>query len=1175
MSFTREPDAEPIPGYRLIELIGTGGFGEVWKCEAPGGLHKAIKFIYGNLNAVDGDGARAEQEYAALNRIKEVRHPFVLSMDRIEVVEGEVAIVMELADKSLHDLYIECQASGRVGIPRDDLLRYIRDAAEALDHMIQKHQLLHLDIKPRNLFLVSERVKVADFGLVKQLEGQSGILSSITPLYAPPETFQGQISEHSDQYSLALVYTELLTGQRPFNGRTARQLVIQHTNEEPELRALPEAERAVVRRALAKEPWKRYPDCLSFVRALYLARTVPKPEPTTLPPNAPTPVPQPRSRSIADSLENIAFEQHDAGTNGHGSNGDFALKEEGSRLGITLSLPQSGALRPTVVLGLGDFGRRAIQELRCRFLDRFGDLGHVPAVRFLYADPDADALRDAVRGGDAGCTADELCHLPLQPVGNYRRRNLELMSEWLPREKLYALPRSLQTQGSRALGRLAFADNHHRFIARLRREIQAAAHPDALYESVSRTGLALRDNRPRVYVLAAAGGGGSGLLSDLGYALKRLLHQIRHPQAEVMCFLFCGAPEDPATPRAEQANVYATLTELNHFMDPGVPFTAQYGADGARAMDQGQPYRQIYLLRVRHRTPEALRDVLAHLGSYLFHELTTPLGLRLDRHRPALPPAGATPFRSFGTFAVWFPRGLLLRQAARRACINLLSKWQEEGEPTAQAEVEAACAKALADPDLRFEAACLRLQDLAAGAFDGNLPGALTALLSGMEEQAKQSVALEDPANWAHQALGRVEDWVGGPYRGEGENAWRRSRLGRALLAAVHTLAAEWDERLSASAFGVMEHPGRRVSAADAAFVRFIRFCRETADAQRPLREVQEERTGQALQQLSRALEACMGGSGFSLFGNPARRQLRVFMDHLAAYSRQRLLEEVFAAGLEFLVALEGRLRERVRELGFCRQHLRSLQEHLEAPPVDAWDVGGLGTLQSAPPNASPSAGESYWEIIRASGTARLVLPDGEEDLVSAADRFVATVTPEQWTQLDQALQDHVLGAHGGLQRACLEGGDAARSLGEPMLTQAAARLGHILPATDVAAAELSAAAVDPAGLAERVAQYHDQAAPLVESQDGGEQFSFLLVPATDAGRVIGERAAQAVPGLDLVRVPGQADLMVCREQAGLTAEDLQRLLRCCRQAYDEAAAVPATSPHARFDILDWVPLDP
>jgi serine/threonine protein kinase len=376
MSVLREPNAEPIPGYRLIEPLGSGGFGEVWKCEAPGGLFKAIKFVFGNLNSLDVDGARAEQELRALNRVKEVRHPFVLSMDRIEIVEGELVIVMEVADKSLHDLCQECISAGLVGIPRDALLRYIRDAAEALDHMNEKHNLQHLDIKPRNLFLISDRVKVADFGLVKHLErsGASGILGGVTPLYAPPETFSGSISGRSDQYSLAIVYQELLTGQRPFNGKNARALAQQHINEEPELRSLPEGERLIVARALSKDPAKRFPNCLAFVRALYTARATARPE--TLHAESVGPEGM-RPKSLYDTMENMLLDQlpsEDGASPFSAPAAPPRQEEDVSQLGMTVAQPQTGSLRPTVVIGIGSFGRRALQELRCRFLDRFGDL---------------------------------------------------------------------------------------------------------------------------------------------------------------------------------------------------------------------------------------------------------------------------------------------------------------------------------------------------------------------------------------------------------------------------------------------------------------------------------------------------------------------------------------------------------------------------------------------------------------------------------------------------------------------------------------------------------------------------------------------------------------------------------------------------------------------------------
>src|SRR4051812_355743 len=270
MNWMREPDSEPLPGYRLLEPIGTGGFGEVWKCVAPGGIYKAIKFVYGNLNALDGDDARALQEMKALERVKMVRHPFLLSIEQIQDVGGELLIVMELADKNLHETLVDYQDAGRPGIPRDVLLGFLDDAAVGLDHLIEKHNLQHLDVKPRNLFLVADRVKVADFGLVKQLErsSSSGLLGGVTPIYAAPVTFQNKISKHSDQYSLAVVYCELISGKRPFPGKNIRQLALQHMSEPPDLSMLPEVDRPIVGRALAKNPDERWSSCTAFVRAL-------------------------------------------------------------------------------------------------------------------------------------------------------------------------------------------------------------------------------------------------------------------------------------------------------------------------------------------------------------------------------------------------------------------------------------------------------------------------------------------------------------------------------------------------------------------------------------------------------------------------------------------------------------------------------------------------------------------------------------------------------------------------------------------------------------------------------------------------------------------------------------------------------------------------------------------
>ncbi len=254
---------EPIPGYVLKERIGVGGYGEVWSAQAPGDLAKAVKLVYGHF-----DDERASRELKALKRIKEVRHPFLLSLERIEIIDGQLIIVTELADRSLKDRFEEAQAVGGC-IPRDELLGYMRDAADALDYMSDNFSLQHLDVKPENLLLVGNRVKVADFGLVKELQDvTASIMGGLTPVYASPEVFDGRPSQRSDQYSLAIVYQEMLTGVLPFPGKTAAQLASQHVHARPRITSLPPDDQPIIARALSKDPSQRFPNCRALIDSL-------------------------------------------------------------------------------------------------------------------------------------------------------------------------------------------------------------------------------------------------------------------------------------------------------------------------------------------------------------------------------------------------------------------------------------------------------------------------------------------------------------------------------------------------------------------------------------------------------------------------------------------------------------------------------------------------------------------------------------------------------------------------------------------------------------------------------------------------------------------------------------------------------------------------------------------
>ena len=143
--------------------------------------------------------------------------------------------------------------------------------------MNQKYNLQHLDLKPRNLFVVAGHVKIADFGLVNsvaELTGSAALhLGSITPSYAAPENSYGKINTSSDQYSLAVAYHELLTGQLPFAGKNLRSRRCSICKPCPISPAL-----LKVIEPRWPAPWQRakdrFPSSSAFVQALTVGTTV-------------------------------------------------------------------------------------------------------------------------------------------------------------------------------------------------------------------------------------------------------------------------------------------------------------------------------------------------------------------------------------------------------------------------------------------------------------------------------------------------------------------------------------------------------------------------------------------------------------------------------------------------------------------------------------------------------------------------------------------------------------------------------------------------------------------------------------------------------------------------------------------------------------------------------------
>ncbi len=252
-----DPSMVRVPGYTIVKEIATSNFSSVYLARSDRLRRNVVLKVMscGDSPREREDAERFRREYEIISSI----------------AHRAIAEIYDFGELPQHRYlaieYIPCgDLRDRLRNPLsvDESLYYLRSLAEAL-RVIHVFGILHRDLKPANVMLREDNSPVLiDFGLARRSVDDAATTNAGqvlgSPYYISPEQSQGlRVDARTDLYSLGVMFYEMLTGQRPYIGRTAVEIMTQHANAPvPRLPPVVTAQQALIDRLMAKDPDRRY-----------------------------------------------------------------------------------------------------------------------------------------------------------------------------------------------------------------------------------------------------------------------------------------------------------------------------------------------------------------------------------------------------------------------------------------------------------------------------------------------------------------------------------------------------------------------------------------------------------------------------------------------------------------------------------------------------------------------------------------------------------------------------------------------------------------------------------------------------------------------------------------------------------------------------------------------------
>ncbi len=250
-----------LPGYEVIEEVGRGGMGVVYKArETRMNRLVALKMLSPHANSRGRTRLRHEAD-----AIAQLQHPYIVQLFDLIDHDNQLCLAMEFVGGGSLAKKIRGQS-----LPYYEAAEYVRKLADAMDYA-HKRNIIHRDLKPSNILLLDDGTpKISDFGLSKRLDDDTSLTQSGTvlgtPDYMAPEQAEGKIRElgpAADVYALGCILYELLTGQPPFRGEALVHVLdaVRFKKPRPPSQAAPATPRSlelICLKCLEKLPAQRF-----------------------------------------------------------------------------------------------------------------------------------------------------------------------------------------------------------------------------------------------------------------------------------------------------------------------------------------------------------------------------------------------------------------------------------------------------------------------------------------------------------------------------------------------------------------------------------------------------------------------------------------------------------------------------------------------------------------------------------------------------------------------------------------------------------------------------------------------------------------------------------------------------------------------------------------------------